>query len=683
MSQQQSATMSQQQSVTMSQQQSASMSQQQSASMSDSPQGCQQQQSNQVKQTVPASSGIQVPHQQQQQQTPAPPPVPTTQPSSLTCLSSAGAQYVVEEEMTTVKVPMLRPRPALLRVLHLAGGVGETFTLGEIINHVKDYIRERTLYDEQDPRIVHCSRDLLGAALGVETFTVHDAINLFRKNCTMEPDSCIRVYRHLVTRPVSCQPQVSTAAAAAPHTTAVSHTTTASAAASHTTAAEQPTPTESTTATSASVSSCFQRTTQQRTPELSTHRSAETVNTQPEPSSSSTSTVIKFQAAQSYVTVADSDLDEKSARKQMASADSSSDSGRKNGCLPEKQRPEKTGSRRRRQSTSINVTYDEPDGVAGPWTCEVMMETSPGEMVTAEDDTVVVEFDSNAFSVEYEVDSDSDTEAGEIKLTENSSDESSSTLEAAVLVVCAESDIEYLADYSDSDSGTDAELADADKWLCEHCQKKNPPFHRNCGGCWSLRPDWLPSTTKVAQDGACADPQDTLTKSLHSEKSDSQQSLSQQSLSQQSLSQQSPSQLMSRDLLQSSPEQKCDRLELNHSPAEKDRNVVRKRKCSSSLSTSDSQEGKVSDKMEPLKQRNPGICCKCKPVDKIKSVGVASSKDDWCVVCLTRKKTASIVHGKTGHQACCYRCATRLKQKRKPCPICRRPIQKVIRNFHV
>lgn len=54
---------------------------------------------------------------------------------------------------------------------------------------------------------------------------------------------------------------------------------------------------------------------------------------------------------------------------------------------------------------------------------------------------------------------------------------------------------------------------------------------------------------------------------------------------------------------------------------------------------------------------------------------------DYCVICLKRPKTGSIIHGSTGHQVCCFRCARRLKRRGRHCPVCRRPIQKVIRNF--
>lgn len=76
---------------------------------------------------------------------------------------------------------------------------------------------------------------------------------------------------------------------------------------------------------------------------------------------------------------------------------------------------------------------------------------------------------------------------------------------------------------------------------------------------------------------------------------------------------------------------------------------------------------------------NEGIAAKRSKMELGKDADLKIS--DPCVICLTRSKTASIIHGKTGHQVCCYRCAKRLKQQRKSCPICRRPIQKVVRNF--
>lgn len=63
--------------------------------------------------------------------------------------------------------------------------------------------------------------------------------------------------------------------------------------------------------------------------------------------------------------------------------------------------------------------------------------------------------------------------------------------------------------------------------------------------------------------------------------------------------------------------------------------------------------------------------------------GQVAAPSGLCVVCQAEPKVASIIHGSTGHQACCYDCARRLKRHHKPCPVCRRPIEKIVRNYIV
>ncbi|XP_014665042.1 PREDICTED: E3 ubiquitin-protein ligase Mdm2-like [Priapulus caudatus] len=62
-------------------------------------------------------------------------------------------------------------------------------------------------------------------------------------------------------------------------------------------------------------------------------------------------------------------------------------------------------------------------------------------------------------------------------------------------------------------------------------------------------------------------------------------------------------------------------------------------------------------------------------------LGEASGTSLPCLICLSRPKNASIIHGHTGHQVACYKCAKKLRRRGRPCPVCRRPIQKVIKNF--
>ena len=57
--------------------------------------------------------------------------------------------------------------------------------------------------------------------------------------------------------------------------------------------------------------------------------------------------------------------------------------------------------------------------------------------------------------------------------------------------------------------------------------------------------------------------------------------------------------------------------------------------------------------------------------------GGASVATDLCVVCVTRPRNTSIIHGDTGHQVCCLECASRLKTEKKRCPVCRKKIKLV------
>ncbi|EDO36881.1 predicted protein, partial [Nematostella vectensis] len=54
---------------------------------------------------------------------------------------------------------------------------------------------------------------------------------------------------------------------------------------------------------------------------------------------------------------------------------------------------------------------------------------------------------------------------------------------------------------------------------------------------------------------------------------------------------------------------------------------------------------------------------------------------EMCVICQSRPRDASIIHGRSGHQVCCMHCAEKLKAHKKKCPVCRRKIHFVVKNF--
>lgn len=52
-----------------------------------------------------------------------------------------------------------------------------------------------------------------------------------------------------------------------------------------------------------------------------------------------------------------------------------------------------------------------------------------------------------------------------------------------------------------------------------------------------------------------------------------------------------------------------------------------------------------------------------------------------CLICLSEERNATIVHGETGHVACCLVCARILKARGDKCPVCRLSIDLVIQQF--
>ena len=50
---------------------------------------------------------------------------------------------------------------------------------------------------------------------------------------------------------------------------------------------------------------------------------------------------------------------------------------------------------------------------------------------------------------------------------------------------------------------------------------------------------------------------------------------------------------------------------------------------------------------------------------------------DRCYLCQDRPRNSGLVHGRIIHQISCYPCAKRLIMAKQPCPVCRRPVEKV------
>lgn len=72
------------------------------------------------------------------------------------------------------------------------------------------------------------------------------------------------------------------------------------------------------------------------------------------------------------------------------------------------------------------------------------------------------------------------------------------------------------------------------------------------------------------------------------------------------------------------------------------------------------------------------------PVEIMDKDEEANNLDDSekCVICVSKPKSATIVHGNTGHVCCCMSCAYTLWGREGTCPICRAKIENVIRHFN-
>jgi hypothetical protein len=56
-----------------------------------------------------------------------------------------------------------------------------------------------------------------------------------------------------------------------------------------------------------------------------------------------------------------------------------------------------------------------------------------------------------------------------------------------------------------------------------------------------------------------------------------------------------------------------------------------------------------------------------------------ASPDSDCNICFQAPKDTAFVHGRLAHLFCCYPCAKRLFKMRRPCPLCRRTVEKIAR----
>ncbi|KAK3511711.1 hypothetical protein QTP70_016985, partial [Hemibagrus guttatus] len=268
-------------------------------------------------------------------------------------------------------------------------------------------------------------------------------------------------------------------------------------------------------------------------------------------------------------------------------------------------------------------TYSEKDEDSIPGEDEDITRSHSGRSDECED------LESDNFSVDFEVESlESDTysEKDETPYREKMRSHSGRSDEGEDL----ESDtfsVDFEVESVESDTYSDKDEVfipgeDEDYWKCAECEELNPPLPHHCKCCWKVCPGGLleissasenPSHDTPEAKALCAECPTPGSLDVLDGKSSRSQSASCSS---------------------------CQGLSL----------------CYSQPSTSSSQEE------TPELERSP------------KSSLPASCLEP-CIICQSRPKDGTFIHGSTGHLVACYICAKKLEKRNKPCPVCREPIQ--------
>ncbi|ESO93364.1 hypothetical protein LOTGIDRAFT_232765 [Lottia gigantea] len=588
-------------------------------------------------------------------------------------------KYIVEEEIT-VGIPLVRPKEAFLNVLRLAGAKVEVFTRQEIGQYLKDYIGGRKLYDPTDPRIVYCDNDPLEKAFNVTKFTLDNVMDLINKNVSLVPDTCIKRMRQMVYRTMTVTSPTTKSNTDSTRSTQVNENL-----ACNTTHSIKPSPITSTTTSQ-----------------------EDKINT-------TTSNINVSDAEHKRNIPADTkqtdtkENDSKSTESKNSSSDRKRKSDSSSGYAD--------GPPLRKRRTSLNVTFSDNESASYPWYFQVQVEDETdsekeerekkedniNDMWLVEEDTISVQYDSDAFTIEYDVDS--------ISSTKSDSDSISIHSGKDIFVICNDSDVEFWADSSGSDDDSDPEIPDSDKWSCEECLERNTPKQAYCDKCWKMRPGWFSGKEKRKPTFKSSSRSLSAHVSISSsESSDGCLNVNNPSSHTPSLSSSDNTSPLHPHIL---PLYKDDSGISLNSTQPCSQELLSQDKCSSletlsSVSSSsivlntlsnfqvvNKPQSVFKDKQINRKQvtesdkfsSTPILSSYCSP-KKISSKGATNKGDkektadtDLCVVCLSRPKTGSIIHGSSGHQVCCFKCAKQLKRKKKACPVCRRPIQKVIRNY--
>jgi len=238
--------------------------------------------------------------------------------------------------------------------------------------------------------------------------------------------------------------------------------------------------------------------------------------------------------------------------------------------------------------------------------------------------------------------------------------------------------------------GYDSEPDNTDLWKCISCKTPLKPFIRYCTKCWNIRKGWVPERPKhkrktrpallAARTLKAVIPNimdsDTETdggpRTGERPRFDSKASTCSQdsgigSQEFETLSQEdetSTKEIQSSSLFDTINESKFSRSISLDLQSEKSSSGVSSMDLGDSASTADLKDFPLSP--------STSDSFSFKSAESTTATGL-------CGLCCQRPKNASLIHGRLGHQVCCYPCAKKLWKKRSQCPVCRRKVSQIVK----
>ncbi|XP_075530679.1 E3 ubiquitin-protein ligase Mdm2-like isoform X2 [Dermacentor variabilis] len=298
--------------------------------------------------------------------------------------------------------------------------------------------------------------------------------------------------------------------------------------------------------------------------------------------------------------------------------------------------------------------------------------------------------DDCPYEVEYEIEEEESDHHAAGKAGSISSDSDIEDVAQAEILICVnDDDAQFWADSSDSYS-SDSEIGDADLWQCRLCGTRCEPHglsavQRYCTTCWKDRFGWLPDREE-------RHPPQKKRRRVQRRNS-LRASICRVSSTLGSVGGSSDRHRLNSAGEESRSGSSCNDSVKLHSegPGSNSNTNGSQESCGGSTSEGlshidDGDEGDGfsaattgASQEAPDDWSQPG--CSTDKQDGDTLALRTSAVADLCTICMARPKCGILVHGRTSHRLTCYKCALQLQKRNQPCPVCRRRIQRVVRNF--